>query len=323
MGKVNIANGAVVGNLVAVVTAVDADYTATVNDGLINVDATDAEVTVTLPAAASAVGQTITVRRVNGSGSNVVIDGAGSETINGSATKTLSSQYDSAELSSNGTSWDVLTVGAGTVAPVAITDANAAALVVGANGATNPAFVVDTVTASSATGVKVKSAAAAAGVAVSVVSSGTNEALKIDAKGTGTITLNGTGTGAVTTPRALTSTGATAGVGYATGAGGAVTQATNRTTGVTLSKVAGAITTNTASLAAGATAKFTVTNTAVAVTDTIVVSVSGGTSTDQTDVKVQAVAAGSFDLVVANRHASTAETGAIVINFAVVKAVAA
>lgn len=323
MGKVNIANGAVVGNLLEVVTAITADYTATVDDGVINADATAATVTVTLPSAATASGQSITVRRVNGSGSNVVIDGAGSETINGATTKTLSSQYDSAVLTSNGTSWAVTTAGAGTVAPVAVTDTSATALVVGQNGATNPAFVVDTATATSATGVKVKSAAAAAGAALVVVSSGTNEALTVDAKGSGTITLNGTATGAVTTPRALVSTGATAGVGYATGAGGAVTQATNRTTGVTLSKVTGTITTHTASLAAGATAKFTVTNTAVAATDTVVLSVASATTTDQTDVKVQAVASGSFDVVVANRHASTAETGAIVINFAVVKAVAA
>jgi hypothetical protein len=51
------------------------------------------------------------------------------------------------------------------------------------------------------------------------------------------------------------------GIGYATGAGGAVTQATDRTTGVTLSKLTGQITTNNASLAAGAEAEFTVTNT--------------------------------------------------------------
>ena len=41
---------------------------------------------------------------------------------------------------------------------------------------------------------------------------------------------------------AVTSSG-TAGVGYATGAGGTVTQATSRTTGVTLNKTTGAITT--------------------------------------------------------------------------------
>jgi hypothetical protein len=121
----------------------------------------------------------------------------------------------------------------------------------------------------------------------------------------------------------LTCTGPTGGLGYATGAGGAVTQITNRSTGVTLSKVTGAITTDTTSLAAGAAAEFTVTNTAVAVTDVVVVAIRSGATTTQTLVRVSTVAAGSFKIVVENNHASTAETGAIIINFAVIKGVAA
>lgn len=117
------------------------------------------------------------------------------------------------------------------------------------------------------------------------------------------------------------STYASAGSGYATGAGGSVTQLTSRTTGVTLSKPCGQITTNTASLAAGATAKFTVTNTLVASSDHVDVSIQSGTTTDATRVRVQSVGSGSFTIVVENGHASTAETGAIVINFAVTKVV--
>jgi hypothetical protein len=121
----------------------------------------------------------------------------------------------------------------------------------------------------------------------------------------------------------LKSTSSSAGVGYATGAGGAVTQATNRSTGVTLSKTTGQITTDTTSLAAAATAAFTVTNTTVAATDVVVVSIASGATTTATKVSVSAVAAGSFQIAVTNGHASTAETGAIIINFAVIKAVAA
>lgn len=74
---------------------------------------------------------------------------------------------------------------------------NANSLVVGPNGTTNPAFNVDDSTASSATGLNIKSAAAAAGLAVSVISSGTNENLTIDAKGSGTINFASVSTGAV------------------------------------------------------------------------------------------------------------------------------
>lgn len=84
------------------------------------------------------------------------------------------------------------------------TSANANALAIGLNGATNPALNVDASTASSATGIRIKSAAAAAGVALSVISSGTNENLTIDAKGSGTVAIGGTSTGAITLTRATT-----------------------------------------------------------------------------------------------------------------------
>ena len=80
-----------------------------------------------------------------------------------------------------------IAIGNGAIA-VAVTSSGASSLVVGANGATNPALKVDSSTASSATGLQIKSAAAAAGVALLVLSSGSNENLTINAKGTGTIT---------------------------------------------------------------------------------------------------------------------------------------
>jgi hypothetical protein len=71
-------------------------------------------------------------------------------------------------------------------------------------------FELDGDAASAATGLKVTSAAAAAGADLSVISSGTNENLTINAKGSGTISLNPTGTGAIYTSRniLLTSDGA-------------------------------------------------------------------------------------------------------------------
>jgi hypothetical protein len=78
-----------------------------------------------------------------------------------------------------------------------ITDATASSLVVGPNGATNPTLQVDGSTASAATGFLIKSAAAAAGLALSVLSSGANENLTIDAKGTGTVTIGSVSTGLV------------------------------------------------------------------------------------------------------------------------------
>lgn len=129
--------------------------------------------------------------------------------------------------------------------------------------------------------------------------------------------------GNVATQGSITSVSSSAGIGYATGAGCAVTQITNRSTGVTCAGVSGAITTDTTSLAAEAAASFTVTDTSVAIGDVVVVSQRSGSNGGNTNVYVSAVAAGSFDIKVANNNAAagTAETGAIVINFAVIKAV--
>lgn len=110
-------------------------------------------------------------------------------------------------------------------------------------------------------------------------------------------------------------------LGFGTGAGGAVTQATNRTTGVTINTPTGAITTNNASLAAEATAAFTVTNSSVAIGDVVVVSQRSGANGGATAVYVSTTAAGSFAITVANNNAAagTAETGAIIINYVVLK----
>lgn len=86
----------------------------------------------------------------------------------------------------------------------ALTSTSASALAVGANGATNPVLAVDASTPSVATGLSIKGAASTGGLALSVISSGANENLKIDAKGSGTITLAGTSTGGITMTRSVT-----------------------------------------------------------------------------------------------------------------------
>lgn len=117
----------------------------------------------------------------------------------------------------------------------------------------------------------------------------------------------------------IKSTSATAGIGYATGAGGTVSQATDRTTGVTLNTITGQITTQATSLAALATVTFTVTNSAVAATDTIILSMVSGDI--DTIARVTAVAAGSFNISLYNSHPINADTTAMVINFSVIKGV--
>jgi hypothetical protein len=99
--------------------------------------------------------------------------------------------------------------------------------------------------------------------------------------------------------------------------GGTVTQATNRTTGVTLSTHSGQITGDDASLAAVTIATHTVTNTKVSATDVIVLSKVSGDA--DTNAWVSAVASGSFNVSLRNNHDSSADTTAFVYNFVVIK----
>ena len=99
-----------------------------------------------------------------------------------------------------------------------------------------------------------------------------------------------------------------------------VTQATNRTTGVALNTTSGNIVTDTTSLAAEASANFTVTNDKVKIGDVVVLSIRSGSNGGNTAVTVVTVTNGTFIVKVSNNNAAagTAETGAIIINFAII-----
>lgn len=126
------------------------------------------------------------------------------------------------------------------------------------------------------------------------------------------------------TATSLQATGAikssgTAGIGYSTGAGGTVTQATNKSTGVTLNKITGEITLSGAALAAATIVSFTLTNSTIAATDVLILNhVTTGTR-GAYGLNAQC-AAGSAIIYVRNNSAGSLSE-AIVIRFAVIKGV--
>lgn len=121
---------------------------------------------------------------------------------------------------------------------------------------------------------------------------------------------------------AITSSSATAGIGYVTGAGGAVTQLTSKSTAPpAINKVCGQITMNNAALAAGAKVSFTVSNTSCAALDAPYVWVVSGGTTNAYRASVTAVAASSFTVTVENITAGSLSE-APVIGFFINKAVA-
>ena len=111
-------------------------------------------------------------------------------------------------------------------------------------------------------------------------------------------------------------------VGYSTGTGGTVTQATSKSTGATLNKRCGQITMNNAALAAAAEVSFTLTNSVIAATDVVYACAASGATAGAYTVQCDAVAAGSCRISVGNRSAGSLSE-AIVLTFVVIKAVSA
>jgi len=165
---------------------------------------------------------------------------------------------------------------------------------VGATGATGPA---------GATGVGATGAAGATGVGA-----------------TGATGPTGVGTAGATGATGIGSTGATGPTGiaaFAVGQGGTVTQLTSKSTGVTLNKLNGQITTHNESIGANAGVEFTLTNSEISTNDHVLVGhVSGGPFGDYL-VKSQP-ANGSCKIYLRNISPSTL-SDAIVIRFAVFK----
>lgn len=132
-----------------------------------------------------------------------------------------------------------------------------------------------------------------------------------------------TGTSLAVTGALTSSSAGSAGVGYATGAGGTVTQATNKSTGVTLNKMCGQITMNNASMVTLAIVGFTLTNSSIAATDEVRAwIVSGATTNSYSCPCIDAVSAGSCHISLQNISVGTLGE-AVVIGFAVYKAVTA
>jgi hypothetical protein len=134
-------------------------------------------------------------------------------------------------------------------------------------------------------------------------------------------TLDNTPIGA-TTPNTIvgTSVYATTEIGYGTAAQGTVTQATSKSTGVTLNKSTGQITMNGAALAAGTTVLFTLTNSVLSAKDVLIVNVGSGGTSGAYWPYVANVGAGSAVIGVYNNTAGSLSE-AIVINYAILHSV--
>lgn len=92
------------------VSEATAAYTVDDDDLVVLCDATGGAFTVTLLTAAGREGQRLIVKKTDAGVNVITIDGAGAETIDGAAAVTLTVQYSTKELVSDGTNWHLVSV---------------------------------------------------------------------------------------------------------------------------------------------------------------------------------------------------------------------
>ena len=128
------------------------------------------------------------------------------------------------------------------------------------------------------------------------------------------------GTIGATTPSTIVGTTvyATSEIGYSAAAQGTVTQATSKSTAVTLDKSAGRITMNNASLATATNATFTLNNSIIGANDAVILTISGGQATPGSyNVFANSLTAGSVSITLRNISGGSLSE-AVVINFAII-----
>ena len=109
-------------------------------------------------------------------------------------------------------------------------------------------------------------------------------------------------------------------LGYTSAAQGTVTQATSKSTAVTLNKSAGRITMNAASLAAGTNVSFNLNNSLISANDILILNVAGGATAEAYNLWVNSLGAGTAFITLRNTTAG-ALAEAVVINFALIHCV--
>jgi hypothetical protein len=113
---------------------------------------------------------------------------------------------------------------------------------------------------------------------------------------------------------------ATEEIGYAAAAQGTVTQATDKSTAVTLNKSAGTVTMNAAALGATTSVNFTLNNSKISAGDAVILSIVSGTANVGTyTLWVTGLTAGAATITLRNITAGSLSE-AVVFNFVIVHA---
>ena len=250
----------------------------------------------------------------------LTVGGDGASLVNSYATYLANSYFDGAwKYIGNGVAWGIGNNFSGVTngVTIAVASVNSG----GANAALtwNPAFNIDT---SGNVGIGTSSPLSSAGYTALTVQNNTNGGIvevknsavqlrmQLDSTSTGNfgtytnhpllLLSNATERARIDTSGNVLVTGG-GGLGYGTGSGGTVTQATNKATAVTLDKPTGRITMNGAALAANTTVQFTFNNSLIGSNDMVVINITGNAATAASyNIGTRSLSAGSVVIGIRN-----------------------
>jgi len=109
------------------------------------------------------------------------------------------------------------------------------------------------------------------------------------------------------------------GLGYSAGSGGTVTQATSKSTAVTLNKPTGQITMNNAALAAATTVGFQIANSLISTSDILYVAMVNGGVGSPANYRVKSSCGAGAALIYVTNESGGSLSDAIVLQFAIIK----
>jgi hypothetical protein len=142
---------------------------------------------------------------IAGSGVSLTLQGAGTTTQTFPTTSATLARTDAGQTFTGANTFGSLTTGnINDIGTLIVQSGAAESFAVGLSGATNPAFWVDSSVALQVAGLKLTGAVTGGTVALTAIDSGANTNVSLDAKGSGTVTINGTATGGITLARAVT-----------------------------------------------------------------------------------------------------------------------
>ena len=95
------------GRKLTTIVAGDSPYTAG-NQSTIIANAASGNITVSLPSASTCTNRIYTIKKIDSSSNDVIIDASGSQTIDGQLTRTLTERYEYVKIQSDGSNWHIV-----------------------------------------------------------------------------------------------------------------------------------------------------------------------------------------------------------------------